>query len=70
MHIRRLTSGTEQIFIDDYSLGCPYIPVNKDYCSASVMSVPITDRTRNNYCSSEDFDRCPLFLAKILRRCS
>jgi hypothetical protein len=57
--------GTDPLF--DSAI-CPYVPTTKDFCSASVMAVPINDRTRDNYCRSEDFDRCPLFLAKVLRR--
>jgi hypothetical protein len=67
MQVRRLNFRTDPHFADAYSAVCPYVPTKKDYCSASVMTVAINDRTRDHYCSSEDFDRCPLFLAKALR---
>jgi hypothetical protein len=67
MKIYRLAFGTDPHFGGVSSEMCPYVPTKKDYCSASVMTVPINDRTRDHYCSSEDFDRCPLFLAKALR---
>jgi hypothetical protein len=46
---------------------CPYSPSSTVFCAASVMTVAINDRTRDNYCSTEDYDSCPLFLAKVLR---
>jgi hypothetical protein len=46
---------------------CPYKNVQSVYCSASVMKMPI-DRWRNETtCLTEDFDCCPVFLAKVLR---
>jgi hypothetical protein len=70
MQIRRLSFRTDPLAADTNSGECPYVPADKDYCAASVMTVSISERTRDNYCSSEDFDRCPLFLAKVLRRSS
>jgi hypothetical protein len=69
MQIRR-SFGADPYLAGSSSAECPYVPQAKDYCSASVMAVPINDRTRYNYCDSEDFDRCPLFLAKVLRKSS
>lgn len=60
--------GADPPFADTDAAECPYVPTKKDYCSAAVMTVPINDRTRVHYCSSDDFDRCPLFLSKVLRR--
>ena len=68
MQMYRLAFGADTNFVDAHSTACPYVPTNMDYCSASVMSVQINDRMRDHYCSSEDFDRCPLFLAKVLRK--
>jgi hypothetical protein len=65
MQIRQSAIGAAPQCAD--SSACPYAPQKQDYCSASVMLVSITDRARDHYCGSEDFDRCPLFLAKVLR---
>ncbi len=46
---------------------CPYQPSKSFFCSASVMTVAIDNRKRAAYCDTDDFDRCPLFLAKVLR---
>ena len=68
MQMNQLAFGADAHVADAHAEVCPYVPTNMDYCSASVMSVQINNPTRDNYCSSEDFDRCPLFLAKLLRR--
>lgn len=47
---------------------CPYRQTNSMYCSASVMTFAIAKRQDAAYCSSENFDNCPVFLAKVLRR--
>lgn len=46
---------------------CPYKPATNFFCSASVMTVAIDNRKETTYCNTDDFDRCPLFLAKVLR---
>jgi hypothetical protein len=57
--------------VPGYSLSpeeiCPYQPAKSFFCSASVMTVAIDSRRKATYCNTEDFDRCPFFLAKILR---
>lgn len=68
MQFRKSTFRVDLSFADTDAAKCPYVPTKKDYCSAAVMTVLINDRTRVHYCSSEDFDRCPLFLSKVLRR--
>ncbi len=70
MQIQKSVFEAAPHFAGAHFAACPYVPTKKDYCSASVMTVPISDRTRDEYCSSEDFDCCPLFLAKVLRRSS
>lgn len=46
---------------------CPYKKVQSEYCSASVMTMRINQRRNAIYCLTENFDCCPLFLAKVLR---
>ncbi len=46
---------------------CPYSRATSIFCSASVMTVAINIHRKATYCCTDDFDRCPLFLAKILR---
>jgi hypothetical protein len=44
---------------------CPYQA--GAVCSASVMTVVLDTPRKAKYCNTEDHDRCPLFLAKVLR---
>jgi uncharacterized Zn-finger protein len=46
---------------------CPFCDSRKDTCAASVTSMVIVPHTRQLYCSNENFDNCPVFLARILR---
>jgi hypothetical protein len=46
---------------------CPYQPLKNSLCSASVMPVRIDNQKRSLCCDTEDFDQCPIFLAKVLR---
>lgn len=45
---------------------CPY---NKcSVCAASFSQLRIDTLRNKYYCSSENYDDCPLFLSKLLRR--
>jgi hypothetical protein len=46
---------------------CPFRPSTSIFCSTSIMTVAIDSRKRSTYCNTEDFDRCPIFLARVLR---
>lgn len=46
---------------------CPFRPSTSFFCSASVMPLVIDSRKRLLCCNTEDFDRCPIFLARVLR---
>lgn len=46
---------------------CFYRKANSIYCSASVMTLAISKRQDAAYCCTENFDQCPMFLAKVLR---
>ena len=47
---------------------CPYDCSVTDICAASLSSMPISSGSRQQYCSTDNYDNCPVFLAKILRR--
>ncbi|MBI4847467.1 MAG: hypothetical protein HY808_02665 [Nitrospirae bacterium] len=47
---------------------CPYGDVIADVCRASISSMKLGVMAGLKYCSSEDYDGCPIFLAKIIRK--
>jgi len=47
---------------------CPHLGVLDETCRASFTRFPILESTKHRYCSSEDFDSCPMFLSKLIRR--
>jgi len=51
---------------DQYS--CPYHSANESICSASLTMMFVGIRTRQGYCGNENYDNCPLFLSKMLRK--
>ncbi len=50
-----------------YEVGCPYL-VKSAICSAALSSLVPTVNAKRAFCINEDYDNCPIFLAKILRR--
>jgi len=51
----------------DAELQCPYLDMS-DGCNAALSALLPSQRMRRNLCANEDYDNCPIFLAKILRR--
>jgi len=49
-----------------YEIVCPYNGVNT--CMASFSSMLIDDEKRADCCGTENYDECPMFLSKVLRR--
>ncbi len=49
-----------------YDMVCPYNGVT--VCLASLSAMKIDIRRRSQYCVTENFDDCPIFLSKVLRR--
>ncbi|MBZ0154661.1 MAG: hypothetical protein K8I29_00410 [Alphaproteobacteria bacterium] len=47
---------------------CPYYSGGLEICTASCSSMGINVRMKLKYCGNEDYDDCPLFLAKGLLR--
>jgi hypothetical protein len=48
-------------------LHCPYSGIS-DVCNASLSLLSPSAEVRTAFCNSDDYDDCPLFLAKVLRR--
>jgi hypothetical protein len=49
-----------------YDKACPYNGIN--VCMASFSSMAIDNQKRENCCGTENYDNCPIFLSKVLRR--
>jgi hypothetical protein len=64
MHI--LSVNLEKSKSIDYEIACPYNGINT--CMASITSFPLDEQKKANCCSTENYDDCPMFLAKILRK--
>ncbi len=47
--------------------GCPYDCSVSNICAASASAMAISASSRRKYCSTDNYDNCPVFLAKILR---
>jgi hypothetical protein len=62
-----LITNQEQIKIKfaRYDKSCPYNGIN--VCMASFSSMAI-DTKKANCCSTDDYDNCPIFLSKVLRK--
>jgi hypothetical protein len=67
MHISRWTIGNDSHPKMENELICPYLTATSNFCSASIMVATINSERKASYCNTEDYDRCPLFLAKVLR---
>ncbi len=50
-----------------YESICPYCNTTANICMASISSLLTDIRRRESYCDSENYDNCPIFLAKSLR---
>jgi hypothetical protein len=49
-----------------YEIGCPYDGINT--CMASLSSMLIDNEKRAGCCGTENYDDCPIFLSKVLRK--
>ena len=47
---------------------CPYNGAATGICSASLSTMMIVPSMREGYCENENYDNCPIFLSKILRK--
>ena len=60
------TERTEHKSFMIYDKICPFNGVS--VCTASLTSMAIDNQKRASYCSTDNYDNCPLFLSKILRK--
>ena len=61
-----ITSYQEQSGHAGYETACPYGGV--DICMASFSSMVIDNHKRKNCCRTDNYDDCPIFLSKLLRK--
>ena len=47
---------------------CPFGETETNICLASLSSMVIGPSNRQEYCSNDNYDNCPIFLARSLRR--
>jgi hypothetical protein len=47
---------------------CPFGETETNICLASLSAMVIGPSYRQEYCSNDNYDNCPIFLAKSLRR--
>jgi len=47
---------------------CPYSETETNICLASLSAMVIGPTNRQEYCSNDNYDNCPVFLARMLRR--
>ena len=59
-------TGTSEKGIGTYEMVCPYNGINT--CTASLSSMLIDDEKHAGCCGTENYDDCPIFLSKILRK--
>jgi len=60
------TARQEQTKFMVHETICPFN--DSSICAASFSAMAIDNQKRARYCSTDNYDNCPLFLAKILRR--
>ncbi len=61
MHFRTIS-------VMDREHGCPFGNAESSICSASLSSMVIGTSRRQAYCSGDNYDSCPIFLARMLRK--
>jgi hypothetical protein len=47
---------------------CPYGDADTGLCSAALGVLVVGACTRRTYCLSDNYDSCPIFLSKMLRK--
>lgn len=52
----------------DHEVLCPYCNIEAEICMAALSTMSLGPITRLTYCDNENYDYCPVLLAKILRR--
>lgn len=47
---------------------CPYHAFHDNVCRASISSMRTDVHKRGLFCDSENYDNCPLFLSRLIRK--
>jgi len=47
---------------------CPYQHSNNNNCAASISAMALSIGKKEKFCRTENYDNCPVFLSKVLRR--
>jgi len=47
---------------------CPFHDGAEDVCQASACRLEVGEQRRRVFCQSENYDSCPFYLARLLRR--
>lgn len=63
--MEKILKEPKQFKLNESEIVCPYKDMN--ICSASLSSMVIDTRIKENYCGNENYDNCPIFLSKMLR---
>jgi len=53
------------VLFERYEQACPYNGINVCRASFSLMAI---DTKKDNCCTTDNYDNCPIFLSKVLRR--
>jgi len=67
MQISQVTAVYGSKFAGVHGSNCPHNAETGIFCSASIMTVVLSTYQKTTYCWTENYDNCPMFLAKILR---
>jgi len=60
------TATQELTKLHRHETACPYNGIT--VCTASLSAMAIDAYRQNICCSTDNFDNCPIFLAKVLRK--
>ncbi|MFH1702801.1 MAG: hypothetical protein ABIB41_05125 [Nitrospirota bacterium] len=64
--MEKLLERQYKLEVDGWETSCPYRGGN--ICHASISSMLIDEDIKENYCDNENYDNCPIFLSKVLRK--
>jgi len=62
-----LTAGETSHRVAGSEYKCPYCSGDGSICAASLSQMTIDTGRKSGFCHSENYDCCPIFLARTLR---
>jgi len=68
MNLINLASEHSALCADAHMATCPYETGSSNYCAVSIMTVATNSYQKMKYCWTDNYDCCPLFLSKVLRK--